>query len=246
LVFLCSGWVLPAFRKRAALEIVSGRSGKADLKKHPSIAEILDWACLFVVLSVDALTEENTEEDIVSWRIPYFKGEGLKMENQRATMSDAEEITIRPANSSDTRAISAILREPGWFAHVNTELPAATEERISQRLELCSAEERHLVLVAENQYRKVIGYVAVHWLPYLFLAGPEGYVSELFIRESERGKGVGRRLLEAVKNQAVKRGCTRLMLVNGRNRPSYERSFYKKLGWQERPEVANFVLPLLF
>jgi hypothetical protein len=34
------------------------------------------------------------------------------------------------------------------------------------------------------------------------------------------------------------------MLLNGCNRPSYERSFYKKLGWQERPEVANFVLPL--
>jgi len=157
-----------------------------------------------------------------------------------------EMTTIRPANSSDTRAIAVILRELGWFAHVNAELPAAAEERISRHLELCSAEESHLVLVAENQNGEVVGYVAVHWLPYLFLAGPEGYVSELFIRESERGKGIGRELLEAVKDQAVKRGCVRLMLVNGRHRPSYERSFYEKLGWQERPEAANFVLPLLF
>ncbi|MFQ6083390.1 MAG: GNAT family N-acetyltransferase [Candidatus Aminicenantia bacterium] len=32
---------------------------------------------------------------------------------------------------------------------------------------------------------------------------------------SERGRGVGRRLLEVVKEQAIERGCTRLTLMNG-------------------------------
>ncbi|MCL6477309.1 MAG: GNAT family N-acetyltransferase [Peptococcaceae bacterium] len=86
------------------------------------------------------------------------------------------------------------------------------------------------MLVAENETGEVIGYTAVHWLPYLILAGPEGYVSELFIRRSVRGNGVGRMLLEEVKKQAVLRGCSRLLLLNGRNRESYVRGFYKKLG----------------
>jgi len=110
-------------------------------------------------------------------------------------MPKNEEIIIRPANLADAKAIEVILRELGWFAHLNGETPSVTEERISRHLELCSVGESHLVLVAENQIGEVIGYIAVHWLPYLILAGPEGYVSELFIRESERGKGIGRKLL---------------------------------------------------
>ena len=78
----------------------------------------------------------------------------------------------------------------------------------------------------------------------LRLKGPEGYVSELFIAGSERGKGVGSKLLEAVKEEATKRGCARLMLLNLKNRESYQRGFYKKQGWIEREEVANFVLRL--
>jgi len=76
------------------------------------------------------------------------------------------------------------LRELGWFAQIKGESPSVTEERISRHLKLCSVDESHLVLVAENRNGEVIGYVAVHWLPYLILAGPEGYVSESNIKQS--------------------------------------------------------------
>ncbi|UCD56486.1 MAG: GNAT family N-acetyltransferase [Candidatus Hydrogenedentota bacterium] len=52
------------------------------------------------------------------------------------------------------------------------------------------------------------------------------HVSELFVLESERGKEIGRRLLEAVKKEAVERGCVRLQLLTGRNSMSYERGSY--------------------
>lgn len=78
----------------------------------------------------------------------------------------------------------------------------------------------------------------------MILAGHEGYISDLFVRESDRGKGIGRMLVEAVKEQATERGCTRLSVVNGRNRESYRRGFYQKLGWRERDEVINFILQL--
>jgi GNAT superfamily N-acetyltransferase len=72
----------------------------------------------------------------------------------------------------------------------------------------------------------------------------EGYVSELFVAESARGAGLGTKLLEAVKDLAIGRGCSRLMLVNRKTRESYKRGFYRKLGWEERQEFANFVLSL--
>jgi GNAT superfamily N-acetyltransferase len=156
-----------------------------------------------------------------------------------------DQAAIRPASVADVRAIAQILREVGWFANINEESPAATEARLTHHLELCNADESHTVLVAENQNGEVIAYVAVHWLPHLMLAGPEGYVSELFVRERDRDKGVGRQLLETVKKLAEQRECVRLMLVNGRHRPSYEKGFYQKSGWRERPEMANFILPLL-
>ena len=81
----------------------------------------------------------------------------------------------------------------------------------------------------------------MHWLPYLFLKGPEGYVSELFVRESARGQGVGGELLRKIETEARARGCARLSLINLRNRESYMRQFYVKAGWEERAEAANFV-----
>ena len=57
-------------------------------------------------------------------------------------------------------------------------------------------------------------------------------------------KGVGRKLLDAIATEARTRGCTRLSLINLRNRESYQRQFYIKAGWQERGEAANFVLQL--
>ena len=45
--------------------------------------------------------------------------------------------------------------------------------------------------------------------------------------DSARGQGVGTQLLEVVKTEAAERGCSRLLLLNRRNRHSYERDFYQ-------------------
>ncbi|MBI4832218.1 MAG: GNAT family N-acetyltransferase [Candidatus Lindowbacteria bacterium] len=152
------------------------------------------------------------------------------------------EVTIRRAIPEDSAAIASILRGLGWFAHINSEPSAETEARIARHMALCSADLSHTVLVTENSAHKVVGYVSVHWLPYLMLLGPEGFISELFVLESERGRGIGRMLLDSVKKLAKQRGCVRLHLVNGSNRESYQRRFYEKLGWKERPEIADFIL----
>ena len=151
---------------------------------------------------------------------------------------------VRSATLADAPAVAALLRGLGWFALMHEESPAETERRLAEHLRLCLSDESHTVLVTESPEGAILGYVAVHWLPYLMLAGPEGYVSELFVSESARGAGLGTRLLEAVEAMAVSRGCSRLMLVNCKTRESYQRGFYRKLGWEEREEFANFVLHL--
>ena len=153
------------------------------------------------------------------------------------------DITIRKAEIEDAASLARLLRSFGWFAAFEDENAEASSERVRRHLELCQADDSHSVYVAEAD-GNIQGYVSVHWLPYLILAGPEGYVSELFIQEEGRGQGLGTRLLEVVKTEARQRGCSRLMLLNNRGRESYLRQFYTKNGWQERPEMANFICRL--
>jgi GNAT superfamily N-acetyltransferase len=158
-------------------------------------------------------------------------------------------ITIRPGTSADAFAIAMILRESGWFEHLNSESAATTTERVAQHINLCLADDSHSLFVAEvsaqpDNCHPVVGYALVHWLPYLFLPAPEGFLSELFVDSDHRGNGIGKQLLTAVTTAARKRGCARLMLANGRNRPSYQRGFYQKQGWVEREAIANFIYKL--
>jgi len=148
---------------------------------------------------------------------------------------------IRRAEADDAPIIAELLRSLGLFAHLAAEEPQVTQERVARHLALCQADNSHSVFVAQNPEGDIAGYGAVHWLPYLTLAGPEGYVSELFVRDSYRGEGVGRQLLEVIKAEARERGCSRLMLINMRKRESYQRRFYHKQGWEERTDAANFV-----
>ena len=151
---------------------------------------------------------------------------------------------IRKMEAGDVPAVASLLRSLMLFAHIDAEPAQATRDRVAAHLALCQAGDSHLVLVAQTAQDEIAGYCAVHWLPYFILPGPEGYVSELFISDNFRGQGIGGALLDVVKEHARERGCSRLMLLNMRKRESYQRSFYAKQGWEERPDAANFILPL--
>lgn len=116
-------------------------------------------------------------------------------------------VKIRRAEPSDGAAIAKILGETGWFSGIDSE----PSDRIINRIDGLMPEVDDVarsVYVAVTGENELVGYTAVHWLPYLFLPGPEGFVSELFVDPTERGQGVGRRLLAAVQVEAKERGCS--------------------------------------
>jgi GNAT superfamily N-acetyltransferase len=151
------------------------------------------------------------------------------------------EVQIRKVNPQDAPQLALLLKEIGWFELFKNEPTKKASQQVKTHIEQCLADKSHSIFVAESSDGSIIGYGSVHWLPYLSLDGPEGFVSELFVRESGRGQGVGRRLLQAVETEARARGCARLSLINIRNRESYRRRFYAKGGWEERAEAANFI-----
>jgi len=54
----------------------------------------------------------------------------------------------------------------------------------------------------------------------------------------------GKNLLARIQADADQRGCSRLMLINNRERESYKKNFYRKCGWTERDQIANFIYRL--
>jgi GNAT superfamily N-acetyltransferase len=149
--------------------------------------------------------------------------------------------TVRTAKFTDCPSLADLLREIGWFEFIKNKTPEEAADHIAAHLADCLADESHSVYVGVDDEGKVMGYVNVHWLSYLFLPGPEGYISELFLRPLARGQGLGAELLETVKAEARERGASRLSLLNNRSRESYERGFYQKHGWEERQIMANFI-----
>jgi len=149
--------------------------------------------------------------------------------------------TIRNAKFSDCASLADLLCEVGWFEFIKNKPPEEASTHIAAHLAECLADESHSVYVGVDETGSVAGYVSVHWLAYLFLPGLEGYISELFLRPSARGQGLGAELLETVKAEAQEHGVYRLSLLNNRSRESYERGFYQKHGWEERPIMSNFI-----
>lgn len=150
-------------------------------------------------------------------------------------------IQIRKASQRDASQLAELLLDIGWFEALNSKPLETVSRQVESRIKQCLADGSHSIYVAQSAIDQLVGYSSVHWLPYLFMNGPEGYVSELFVRSNARGEGVGKQLLQAVEAEARDRGCARLSLINLRSRESYLRKFYAKTGWEERSDAANFI-----
>jgi predicted N-acetyltransferase YhbS len=148
--------------------------------------------------------------------------------------SKRTKVKIRPLRAGDLEAVMQLHRELGWNPAFK-----ADGSTLRGRLTALFAEENALLLVAESG-GEVVGYVHGEIVTYLLFAGSEMLVSELFVRQKARAKGVGSALLSAIEAEAVKHKCFRISVLNSRERESYKRGFYPRLGYEERSQVANF------
>jgi GNAT superfamily N-acetyltransferase len=152
-------------------------------------------------------------------------------------MAANDVVTLRRAQAGDASAIASIMRDVGWFAWVNAETQEQSVARIRGRLErYFGDDENRMTLVAEMG--EVVGFICVHWM--YSLTATEGFVSHLFVHSEGRGKGIGRKLLDAAQGQAKARGCTRLLLYIRNNREAYQRGFYPRAGWVEQGDAVLF------
>ena len=138
--------------------------------------------------------------------------------------------------------MAKILREIGWSEKRNSMKLEDVSKPIERLIELSIEKpDDHTMYVAIDNSNSVLGYICVHWVPFIMLGSIEGYVTDLFVSPAASGKNVGKTLLDSVMKEGESRNAFRLMVTNGKEKLSYKRGFYKKMGWTERPNVANFV-----
>lgn len=131
---------------------------------------------------------------------------------------------IRPAEPKDVFALSALLAELGY---------EDTALFIERRLAQLIADDTEQLLMAE-QNNTVLGFLSLHFIPQLALAGDFARISYFCIAEGERSKGVGQGLLLHAERQARARGCDRLEVHCHEHREKAN-GFYSREGFTESP-----------
>jgi ribosomal protein S18 acetylase RimI-like enzyme len=88
-----------------------------------------------------------------------------------------------------------------------------------------------------EQDTEVAGYLLLTYNYDLEFGGREGIVTDLFLREKFRGRGIGRHMIGRVEDHCRASGINAVELqVEIENRPA--QSFYRKLGFSQLPRLV--------
>jgi len=134
-------------------------------------------------------------------------------------------LRIRPGELEDVPLIAELIRGLARYEKLEHEV-VMTEEKLTDSL---FGERRYAeTLIAENDGEPV-GFALFFHNFSTFLAQPGIYLEDLFVVPEQRGRGVGRALLERLARVAVDRGCGRLeWAVLDWNKDAI--TFYERLG----------------
>jgi GNAT superfamily N-acetyltransferase len=147
------------------------------------------------------------------------------------------EIRVRPAEPADASFILAMVRELTVFER---EPLTSVEAREEDFLRDCFGPARRCEVLIGEVDERVQGY-ALFFHNYSTWVGRAGiHVEDLFVRDGARGLGLGRRLLAAVAQIAVERGCRRLDLAVLDWNPA--RELYEHLGFTPQSQWVPYRL----
>ena len=146
-------------------------------------------------------------------------------------------IRIRPATREDVPVIAELIRGLARFEKLEHEV-VMTEDLLATAL---FGERPYAEVVLAVDEDRPVGFALFFHNFSTFLSRPGIYLEDLFVLPEERGRGVGRTLLEHLARLAVDRGCGRLeWAVLDWNRDAIR--FYELLGAQPNSDWTVYRL----
>ncbi len=141
-------------------------------------------------------------------------------------------ISIREITGTDAEAINNLSQQLGY---------PLTTEQTSQNINAIRNSMDHIAFAAVHE-NKIVGWIgAAHTI--MLEVMPYCEINGLVIDENYRGKGIGKLLIERVKEWAKARELSKLSLrCNVTRIATHE--FYKHMGFTALKQQTNFVLAL--
>ena len=146
-------------------------------------------------------------------------------------------LSIRPATEADVPTVAQLIRALSRYEKLEHEV-TMTEDKL--RASMFGPRPYAEAVLAEDDGDPV-GFALFFHNYSTFLAQPGIYLEDLYVHESQRGKGVGRALLAHLAQIAVERNCGRLeWAVLDWNVDAI--GFYQKLGAKPNSEWTVYRL----
>ncbi len=137
---------------------------------------------------------------------------------------------IRRANRQDAEVVAALAADLAQsFAFSRPDFDRTFPDLLA-RADAC-------LLIAEDAGISV-GYLLGFRHLTFYANGPVGWVEELLVRDGQRGRGVGRALMNAFERWAADGECALVALATRR-----AAAFYRALGYQDSAAYLRKVLP---
>ena len=134
---------------------------------------------------------------------------------------------LRDATPADVPELSRLLDD---LFSIEQDFQPNTENQERGMLLLLQHPDRGCIKVAEEGGR-IIGMVSAQLVVSTAEGAPSAWVEDMVVCNDQRGKGVGRALLDSLTDWARSKGATRAqLLVDLDNEPAL--GYYQHLGWQ--------------
>jgi GNAT superfamily N-acetyltransferase len=146
-------------------------------------------------------------------------------------MPPDNDITVRRAGVGDARDVARLLHD------FNTEFsdPTPGVEALAERMrELLPADDLIVLLGGERPD----GVAVTRMRPSLWSSGFDAYLEELYVAPEQRGKGIGRVLLEQTMEAARAAGAVRIELGTSET-DTAARALYESCGFTNREHAPN-------
>jgi len=132
---------------------------------------------------------------------------------------------IRDAVAGDAAMVSQLLADLDY---------PASEAEVAQRIVSMATNPDSRLLVAEEQ-GEALGFISLHFIPQIALAGEFCRISYLCVSSNNRGGGIGQQLVDEVERLAWARCCDR-MEVHSHTRRVRAHRFYGRAGYEDSPK----------
>ena len=133
-------------------------------------------------------------------------------------------VRIRTADPADAPVLARLLADLGY---------PQTVPALAERIGHMADGSADAVLVADLG-GTAVGVASLHVTPLFNEGHSRGRITAFVVDPQHRGRGIGRRLLDAVETAAEQRGCHAVELTSGAHRHGAHR-FYAAAGYENRP-----------